>query len=122
MATAVEHLYKSCTCENGMRDGARCADCNGRGIVPKEASISGRALPKEQNDLSDADEGDGLEQLGMNELRARAKEVGVGAGGSRAAITERIREATIEDGSESEGTDDETDESDGEDDGEDDGQ
>lgn len=90
MTTAAEHLYVPCTCTGGMRDGERCADCRGRGVVPKGTKPTGESIPSEEPTV---DEEDPLLQLGMAELRERCRELGVGAGGGRAALVARIREA-----------------------------
>ena len=63
MATAAEFLYDSCTCDSGMRDGQRCADCGGRGIVPKGTKPTGATIP--ETELVDDDESDGLEDMSV---------------------------------------------------------
>jgi len=89
MAIAAEHLYESCTCDAGMRNGLRCADCNGRGIVPKGYKPTGAAIVEE----TDAVEDDGLDDMSITHLRSRAKDLGLSAGGSKAALVKSIREA-----------------------------
>lgn len=96
MAIPAEHLYVSCTCIGGMRDGARCADCGGRGIVPKGTKPTGATIPEAE--LVRDDEGDDLENQSINHLRSRAKDLGVSAGGSKDALIARIREATADAG------------------------
>lgn len=91
MVTAVEHLYVSCTCTNGMRNGERCADCHGRGLVPKGTKLTGESIRADEG--ASVDEADPYLNLGMQELREKARTLGVGAGGGRAALIERIREA-----------------------------
>jgi hypothetical protein len=91
MVTAVEHMYVSCTCTNGMRSGERCADCNGRGVVPKGTKPSGESIPADAG--ASVGDDDPYLNLGMQELRDKARTLGVGAGGGRAALVERIREA-----------------------------
>jgi len=91
MATPVEHLYESCTCDSGMRDGLRCADCGGRGIVPRGHTITGGTVTE-----PNADDGDELKQLSVKDLRAKAKELGLPSGGNKDALIAAIREATAD--------------------------
>lgn len=105
MTIPAEHLYESCTCLNGMRDGLRCADCNGRGIVPKGVKPTGAVIADEAGD-STVD--DGLEDLSIVHLRSRAKDLGLSAGGSKDALVARIRETESETDEDTEAT--ETDE------------
>lgn len=98
MAIPAEHLYESCTCESGMRSGRRCADCGGRGILPRGIKPTGAAVepeaPNIDDEPSEEESDDGLEQLAMAELRDKARELGLSAGGGREALVERIREAS----------------------------
>lgn len=91
MTVPAEHLYESCTCESGMRDGLRCADCGGRGIVPKGVKPTGAVVP--EADLAE-DNDDGLDDMSIKHLQSRAKDLGLSAGGSKAALVASIREAT----------------------------
>ena len=89
-----EHLYDSCTCQSGMRDGLRCADCGGRGIVLKDTKITGKSVAPAEGDSVATPEDDELENMSINHLRSRAKDLGVSAGGSKDALVERIKAAT----------------------------
>lgn len=96
MAIAAEHLYESCTCESGMRDGLRCGDCNGRGVVSKGTKILGITADVAEAELEAeiAAEGDDeLDNMSINHLRSRAKDLGVSAGGSKEALVARIKAA-----------------------------
>jgi len=95
MAIAAEHLYVSCTCTNGMRDGLRCADCGGRGVVLKGTTPTGEAVPLEPGEGLPEDE-DPFENMSVKHLRSRAKDLGLSAGGTKAELVTRIREATRE--------------------------
>lgn len=90
MAIPAEHLYESCTCTDGMRNGLRCADCGGRGIVPKGTKPSGAAVEPEGEEAPD----DGLEDLSKTHLQSRAKDLGLSSGGTKDALIKAIREAT----------------------------
>lgn len=116
-----EHLYDSCTCDGGMRNGLRCADCGGRGLVPKGTKPTGETVAEDSEDGV----ADDLDNLSMTDLRELAKNRGVSAGGGRKAIADRIRaaadgEAVIEDGSDAHTADDDA-EGDGESDADGDG-
>lgn len=106
MAIAAEHLYDSCTCEGGMRNGLRCADCHGRGIVPKGTKPTGAVVQEATDETVD----DGLEDMSITHLRSRAKDLGLSAGGSKATLVKAIREATAaETGEDAESTSNATD-------------
>jgi hypothetical protein len=89
---AVEHLYESCTCDGGMRDGLRCADCGGRGILPTGTKPTGASVPEpSDNTVSDDD----LDNLDVKHLRERAKQLGLSAGGSKVVLISRIRDFNV---------------------------
>lgn len=90
ITTPAEFLYESCTCTNGMRDGLRCADCGGRGILPRGTKPTGGTVAAETGDTT---VDDGLDDLSIKHLQSRAKDLGLPAGGSKAALVARIREA-----------------------------
>ena len=103
MSPDAEFLYDSCTCDSGMRNGLRCADCGGRGIVPKGVKPKGGTI-EEAALVDDDGELDGLEDMSINHLRSRAKDLGISAGGSKATLVAAIREATRDaDGGETDG-------------------
>jgi len=89
---AVEHLYVSCTCTDGMRGGLRCADCGGRGIVTKGTKPTGESVPEPDGDTVDDDD---LENIDLKHLRKRATDLGLSAGGSKTAIVARIRDFNV---------------------------
>jgi hypothetical protein len=89
MATPAEFLYDSCTCDGGMRNGLRCADCHGRGLVPKGYQPTGDAV----EEPVEPPESDGLEDMSITHLRSRAKDLGLSAGGSKVTLVKAIREA-----------------------------
>jgi hypothetical protein len=93
MAIAVEHLYESCTCTDGMRDGLRCADCGGRGIVAKGTKPTGEAVPVPEGDTIETD--DDLDNIDLKHLRERAKQLGLSAGGSKVDLVARIRDFNV---------------------------
>jgi hypothetical protein len=95
MAPDAEFLYDSCTCESGMRDGQRCADCGGRGILPKGVKPTGKAVA-ETALVDDDGELDGLDDMSINHLRSRAKDLGISSGGNTATLVKAIREATAD--------------------------
>src|SRR4051812_30506257 len=114
MATPVEHLYVSCTCDSGMRNGLRCADCGGRGILPKGAEPTGATVAPADEDLSTVEGDDGLDDMSVTHLRSRAKDLGLPSGGSKAALVAAIRaEAGPSDAPATDGDSDEDEESDG---------
>jgi len=88
MAIAAEHLYESCTCDAGMRNGLRCADCNGRGIVPKGYKPTGAAIVEE----TDAVEDDGLDDMSITHLRSRCGQARRCGGGRRRDVRFRRRD------------------------------
>lgn len=90
MAIATEHLYENCTCDSGMRGGLRCGDCGGRGIVSKGTKPTGAVIvePNQADGVTDDD----LDNVDINHARQRAKDLGLSAGGSKAAIVARIRD------------------------------
>lgn len=90
-----EHLYEACTCTNGMRNGLRCADCGGRGLVAVGQKPTGGSVPGDDEVASP--EQDELANMSINHLRSRAKDLGVSAGGSKDALVERIKAATKDD-------------------------
>lgn len=90
ITTPAEFLYESCTCTSGMRNGLRCADCGGRGILPKGTKPTGGTVAVETTETT---VDDGIEDLSIKHLQSRAKDLGLSAGGSRAALVARIREA-----------------------------
>jgi hypothetical protein len=89
MAMAAEHLYQACTCTGGMRGGLRCGDCNGRGIVPKTVKPTGAVVAPESDETVDDD----LEDMSINHLRSRAKDLGLSAGGNKETLVRTIRES-----------------------------
>ena len=95
MTVPAEHLYDNCTCTGGMRNGLRCGDCNGRGLVPKGVKPKGAvvAAAPETADGAPAED-DGLDDMSIVHLRSRAKDLGLSAGGSKATLVAAIRGAT----------------------------
>lgn len=93
VAYAAEFLYESCSCDSGMRNGLRCADCGGRGIVAKGTKPTGAAVSDE---AAETTVDDGLDDMSVTHLRSRAKDLGLPTGGSKAALVQAIREATAE--------------------------
>jgi hypothetical protein len=102
MAIAAEHLYEACTCEGGMRDGLRCADCFGRGIVPRGSTPKGAAIIEPDTDTVD----DELEDMSVTHLRSRAKDLGLSAGTGKTALVKAIREATADSEAQTDGAHD----------------
>jgi len=96
MTVPAEFLYESCTCESGMRNGQRCADCGGRGIVPAGTKPTGASIP-EAALVDDDGELDGLEDMSVTHLRSRAKDLGLATGGTKAALIAAIRAASAPD-------------------------
>lgn len=116
MAIDVEHMYESCTCESGMRDGLRCADCGGRGIIPKGITPTGGVVEPADEDLTTVEGDDGLDDMSLTHLRSRAKDLGLPSTGSKAGLIAAIRAevGTSDAGTEPDETEDsDVDESDG---------
>jgi len=89
-----EHLYVACTCSGGMRNGERCPDCNGRGVVRKPTEVLAR-LEEEAAAAAAAEEqeGDGLEDLPIAQLRKRASDAGLETTGKKVDLVDRLRAA-----------------------------
>ncbi len=90
MAIPAEHLYVACTCSGGMRNGERCPDCLGRGIVRKPTEVLA-ALEAEAAAAEAEDPGDGLDDLPVAQLRKLAAERGLDTSGKKADLVARLR-------------------------------
>jgi hypothetical protein len=80
---AIEHEFINCTCKGGMRDGARCTDCGGRGILRRVRP----GIPDEPPEEAAVK----LDRLKLADLQAIAEGLGLDTSGTRANLIERIR-------------------------------
>jgi hypothetical protein len=88
-----EHLYVSCTCSGGMRNGERCPDCLGRGLVRRPSEVIARLEEEAAAAGAGEDAGDGLDELPIAQLRKKASEAGLDVTGKKVDLVARIRAA-----------------------------
>ena len=92
MTIPAEHLYVSCTCSGGMRDGERCPDCLGRGLVRKPSELIA-ALEAEAEAAEAEAPGDGLDDLPIAQLRKVAAAAGLSGAGKKIDLIAALRAA-----------------------------
>lgn len=80
------HTCPACKGE-GVIAGSRCDECRGRGIT----RVPGPKLVIPEIDEQPEDEGDGLDELSLADLREHADAAGLSSAGSREQIIKRIR-------------------------------
>ncbi len=90
-----EHLYVSCTCSGGMRNGERCPDCLGRGLVRRPSEVIARLEAEAAEEFAGHPEADGLDELPIAQLRKKASEAGLDTKGKKDELVGRIRAAVV---------------------------
>ena len=96
MTIPAEHLYVSCSCTGGMRNGERCPDCLGRGLVRKPSEVLA-ALEAEAEAAEAEEPGDGLDDLPIAQLRKLAAGRGLSGAGKKHELIAALRAAEVSD-------------------------